>query len=191
MGTKKKMKIIKYIVAFTLSAVVSLTSINRAVSKTSVSRDLAEETRPGARGNSSRKRKARAERRARYAEARKRNEEAREARKDKGVFESNTISACKNFDNGNLWNRNWAYFTCVNSYQEEKKGITLNMNDFVGNPNGKLVKGSGYWNSCDDTSITKAGVLHATCEDKNGKDVKTSIDIKTLLVWKGDFLSRK
>merc|ERR1711957_229459 len=75
--------------------------------------------------------------------------------------------------------------------KKKKKGITLNMNDFVGNTNGKLVKGSGYWNSCDDTSITSAGVLHATCEDKNGKDVKTSIDIKTLLVWKGDFLSRK
>merc|ERR1719469_1280328 len=89
------MKIIKYIVAFTLSAVVSLTSINRAVSKTSVSRDLAEETRPGARGNSSRKRKARAERRARYAEARKRNEEAREARKDKGVFESTQFQPAK------------------------------------------------------------------------------------------------
>merc|ERR1711957_526076 len=174
----------------TLSAVVSLTSINRAVSKTSVSRDLAEETRPGARGNSSRKRKARAERRARYAEARKKRRSKRSQKRQRCFRIKHNFSLQK-FRQRNLWNRSWAYFTCVNSYQEEKKGITLNMNDFVGNTNGKLVKGSGYWNSCDDTSITSAGVLHATCEDKNGKDVKTSIDIKTLLVWKGDFLSRK
>merc|ERR1711957_925615 len=188
MGTKKKMKIIKYIVAFTLSAVVSLTSINRAVSKTSVSRDLAEETRSGATGISSKRRQR--IRRAKQLEERRRNYEKARAKKfNKAVFDSNTASACKWFTNGSMWNRNWAYFTCVDSYQENEEQ-TIDMNNFVGNTNGKLVKGSGYWDSCSGTSLTKAGVLHATCEDKKGDSVKTSIDIKTLLSWQGNYLSR-
>ena len=115
---------------------------------------------------------------------------ARLAKYNKGVFDSDTAKNCRRFTNGNWYNRKYAYFYCVDSYKEEQKQ-KINMNNYVGNSNGKLVKGSGYWDSCDGTSITKAGVLHAKCENENGDDVDTSIDIKTLLVWKGDFLSKK
>ena len=172
------MKLIKTLIIFTCFALVYLSS--------SLRRDQDQEEESEKRGCSSCRRRRKAKRLA----AQKVALEARNARYDQKVFDSNTIDQCYQFTNGDWWGRKNAYFYCVNSYGETVRQ-KINMNTFIGNTNGNLVKGSGYWDSCDDTKISKKGVLSAKCDNVKGNDVATSVDIRKLLTWKNDKLSRK
>jgi len=67
----------------------------------------------------------------------------------------------------------------------------INMNSFIGNNNGRLVPGAGYWDSCNDTALSSTGILSANCKNKSGKRVKTSFDIKKVLVWKQGRITKK
>ena len=170
------MKLIKTLIIFTCFAIVYLSS--------SLRRDQDQEVEK--RGCSSCRRRRRAARLV----ARKKAAAARLARYNQQWFDNDTISKCSQFTNGDWWGRKTAYFNCVNSYGESVRQ-TINMNTFIGNTNGRLVRGSGYWSSCDDTKISRTGVLSAKCDNENGNDVATSVDIKTLLIFKNDRLSRK
>ena len=153
------MKIIKYIVAFTLSVVVSLTSLST-----------------------------------------KRN-----AKYNKNKIESGKFDSCWKFSLANFILRPEKVRTILNFYcknaNQEYELHRINMNDYIGNNNGKMVKGSGYSKSkktmqrgikvldgCSDSYISnwpKVGVLTATCKDKNYRDVTSTINIWKL-VWKAD-----
>ena len=122
---------------------------------------------------------------------RKRNKEnkAKEdaARFNQNVWDNNTINSCYSFSIGSYYD-NWAYLWCKNARGYET-GQKVHLVKIIGNNEGKMVRGSDYYNSCKSFSMSSNGVLSGKCKNGQGKYFDTSIDLKTILVYKNDALS--
>ena len=98
------------------------------------------------------------------------------------------IDACFAFSIGSIYD-NYAYFHCRTSYWEIKQQ-ELHLEKVIGNNEGKMVRGSNYYNSCKSFSMSTNGVLSGKCKNGQGKYLDTSFDLKKNMSWKNDKLTK-
>merc|ERR1711957_417364 len=162
---KIKMKFIKFVITFTCFAVVLLSSSSKDKSS---------------------------------GEPRKDSQASLDAMRSNAyrpeVFNTNTFDKCVLFELGRYWNKKIVHFRCRKANRDFIK-LKINMNSFIGNSGGKMVRGSGYYRSCKDYHMgsygKKKGILSGKCKNGKGGYTATSVDISPFLVWKGDKLSVK
>merc|ERR1711957_112558 len=75
---------------------------------------------------------------------------------NKAVFDTNTVKKCAYFELGYYWNSKIAHFRCKNANREWVK-LEIDMNSFIGNSGGKMVRGHGYYASCKDYYMDRYG----------------------------------